>query len=985
MTEVLDGVGAVSTSASNRRRSVVPGKDNSSADSSRLLPFEFNPISIHDWNAPTRNKEHALIWNEECHLWWCCACKQMFESSLLSPRQSHTCRPTFTKQHKESCFKTVTVHHWIENKSQNTYVCAWCKRQIHHSKLPDRADALGACDLGLFKSSILSASCIRWNHDESTHDTHNGSFMISNSDVLDSKLSCSPILALIDGDKDIGINLITDLCWLLNPRQVFNISCMGGNDGKETLRLALDVYKDVPGLRILAAGKYTVINRVLMALEPLKDIPTAIVVFTSDNESEVIDLSGDLGFSFTRYNGKDTDKLLFQMQAGAITKFDTWNVSFTGEQPSLVPLEYFTSNLIVDVSSQLQLICDDIEVTKSINEKGIKRIVLMNTLAINGDSLWGASTQILQFSSPSISDQKLEVIGLTGLINPEIRLGRDRVKDLTIRLAQCQNVTIKTKTETYVELDGIKNKIQSGVLSITFRKQISILLRDKNKESRERKATNSEEVTFDENSESLVASISHKSLFDSVFEESAARNHSKTASVYFLPVRGGLTGDAEFMGLIEIEGPIMTLGQVRITILTAFESLDASFKFLRFKPPDETGGFGSYIDIGKSEEQKLSINDYLGSKVFGRRHGIVVTILPNRFAKGFLQAVMDGDEVIVQNLLDKGVDVGTTDGTGSTALHLAAIYNRIQLVRKMLEDPAVDINATDNLGRTPLHCASSRNHLEICKTLLARGADFRICDIHGQTAADYAATRATKRSQTIVGLLTGFNQDPDPLVKETIILKANCHESRKRFIPYCRGQIWEKAANLIKYCKMQGYKTAQVLLISLSLLLILIALPLDDWSKVNVENVTVLQGLWKYKSGDESAKEIRIGCESDDDPNGNPSPNYCKKSCVGGLDGSRAFTFLSFFGNIIALAFALRGKEKPHVTFSTMISSFCAMLSFAIYVSFINSQDCKLQDKKFEASGGVICMVMSWILLFAASILTCLKIENGSGSYEPQE
>ena len=126
-------------------------------------------------------------------------------------------------------------------------------------------------------------------------------------------------------------------------------------------------------------------------------------------------------------------------------------------------------------------------------------------------------------------------------------------------------------------------------------------------------------------------------------------------------------------------------------------------------------------------------------------------------------------KVNVQNLLDKGSDVGARDGAGSTALHLAAIYNRLQLVRKLLENPSVDVNATDNLGRTPLHCASSRHHFDICKALVTRGADFRISDQFGQTAADYAATRATKRSQSVVGLLTGFHQDPDPLVSETII------------------------------------------------------------------------------------------------------------------------------------------------------------------------------------------------------------------------
>ena len=81
--------------------------------------------------------------------------------------------------------------------------------------------------------------------------------------------------------------------------------------------------------------------------------------------------------------------------------------------------------------------------------------------------------------------------------------------------------------------------------------------------------------------DSLALSRSSRSLFDSVFDESAMKNQSQKASVYFLPSRDGYAGDAERLGLIELQAPTTTLSQARITILTAFNKLDASFQFLK--------------------------------------------------------------------------------------------------------------------------------------------------------------------------------------------------------------------------------------------------------------------------------------------------------------------------------------------------------------------------------------------------------------------
>ena len=85
---------------------------------------------------------------------------------------------------------------------------------------------------------------------------------------------------------------------------------------------------------------------------------------------------------------------------------------------------------------------------------------------------------------------------------------------------------------------------------------------------------------------------------------------------------------------------------------------------------------------------------------------------------------------------------------------------------------------------------------------------------------------------------------------------------------------------------MKPFKLAQILSIGFSFLLILIALPLDDWAQLSYkegeagQNVDVFQGLWKIKDGDEEAKEINL----DDLPD-----QRCKDGLLGAV-GSRRLT-----------------------------------------------------------------------------------------------
>ena len=82
---------------------------------------------------------------------------------------------------------------------------------------------------------------------------------------------------------------------------------------------------------------------------------------------------------------------------------------------------------------------------------------------------------------------------------------------------------------------------------------------------------------------------------------------------------------------------------------------------------------------------------------------------------------------------------------GRTSLHLAALNNRLDIV-KCLKNAGANIHVKDNTGRTPLHMASVRvvpriraQDLEIVKYLVEAGATLEAKDNRGDTSLDIAS------------------------------------------------------------------------------------------------------------------------------------------------------------------------------------------------------------------------------------------------------
>ena len=86
-----------------------------------------------------------------------------------------------------------------------------------------------------------------------------------------------------------------------------------------------------------------------------------------------------------------------------------------------------------------------------------------------------------------------------------------------------------------------------------------------------------------------------------------------------------------------------------------------------------------------------------------------------------VNAAFEYNIVLVEELLEGGIDVNSRDSHNSTALEYAAEFGQTEMVKLLIESGA-DVNTSNNDGETPLYCAGDGGRAEIEKMLREAGA-----------------------------------------------------------------------------------------------------------------------------------------------------------------------------------------------------------------------------------------------------------------------
>jgi ankyrin repeat protein len=102
------------------------------------------------------------------------------------------------------------------------------------------------------------------------------------------------------------------------------------------------------------------------------------------------------------------------------------------------------------------------------------------------------------------------------------------------------------------------------------------------------------------------------------------------------------------------------------------------------------------------------------------------------------EACINGDIGIIQNRINRNINLDFSNKYGESPLILATINNKNDIVKKLCEYGKINIDCIDNEGYTALYYAVENNNCDNVEALLKAGSNFNIILQDGDTIMSYA-------------------------------------------------------------------------------------------------------------------------------------------------------------------------------------------------------------------------------------------------------
>ncbi|CAM9556562.1 unnamed protein product [Lampetra planeri] len=501
----------------------------------------------------------------------CASCRIVVHVACIPQLEqiNFRCKPTFREAGTRSAREASAVrHHWVHRHRQEgrcrqcgkgfqqkftfhskeivAISCSWCKQAYHNKVSCFMLQQIEEpCSLGVHAAVIVPPTWIirvkRPQASLKSSRRKKRSSLKRKSSKKGSeeckwrpfavKAAASPLvkpLVVFINPKsggNQGNKIMQSLMWLLNPRQVFDLGAGGPQE-------ALELYRKVPNLRVLACGGDGTVGWILSVLDQLQIVPpppVAILPLGTGN-----DLARTLNWG-GGYTDEPISKVLSHVEEGATVQLDRWNLDVRpnpdvgrDEQEQgtskVLPLDVFNNYFSLgfdarvtlefhesreanpekfnsrfrnkmfyagaafsdflqrssrDLAKHVRVMCDGVDLTPKIQELKLQCLVFLNIPRYCAGTVpWGNPADHHDFEPQRHDDGYIEVIGFTMASLAALQVGGHGE-----RLHQCREAVLATLRTTPVQVDGEPCRLAPSIIRISLRNQALMVQKSKRRAS----------------------------------------------------------------------------------------------------------------------------------------------------------------------------------------------------------------------------------------------------------------------------------------------------------------------------------------------------------------------------------------------------------------------------------------------------------------------------------------------------------------------
>uniref|UniRef100_A0A8C6JMZ8 Diacylglycerol kinase n=1 Tax=Melopsittacus undulatus TaxID=13146 RepID=A0A8C6JMZ8_MELUD len=591
-----------------------------------------------------------------------------------------------------------------------------------------------------------------------------------------------------------GTKVLQMFMWYLNPRQVFDLSQEGPRD-------ALELYRKVPNLRILACGGDGTVGWILSILDELQlnpPPPVAVLPLGTGN-----DLARTLNWG-GGYTDEPVSKILCHVEDGTIVQLDRWNLQVE-RNPDLpqdeledgarkLPLSVFNNYFSLGFDAHVTLefhesreanpekfnsrfrnkmfyagaaFTDFLQRSSRDLSKHVKVVdtsgqTSFSNLAFQtsfyrycaGTMPWGNPGDHRDFEPQRHDDGYIEVIGFTMASLAALQVGGHGE-----RLHQCREVTLLTYKSIPMQVDGEPCRLAPSLIRISLRNQANMVQKSKRRTSM---PLLNDPHSIPDRLRIRVNRINLQEYEGLHYDKEKLREACKLWLKSFL---FAFDFPAIPLGIIVVRGDC-DLETCRMYIDRLQEDLQSvTSTTQRVHYQDQESSFPRVLSVQRLSPRWCFLDvmqaHYLFLLSFQQEHLHFVTEIsqdeifildpemvmsqqvgtpPGMPDLVVEQAVIAGDLLKFIECCKKGANLLIQGPDRCSLLHHAAKTGHGEIVKYILEHgPSELLDMIDSeTGETALHKAACQRHRAICQLLVDAGASLRKTDSKGKTPRDRA-------------------------------------------------------------------------------------------------------------------------------------------------------------------------------------------------------------------------------------------------------